>query len=102
MITDLDTGHSTVALLRAQLRETYDAADRLCTVFMHAKHGEADQPLIDKAVRRLYGSLHDLSDAVFDFNALVVRVKDGTELKDGNGKVLAILDHLPNEPGGVA
>lgn len=105
MTPGLDDGHQAVAELRASLREAYDAADRLCTVFLRAKNGVADQPLIDKAVRRVYSALHGLEQAAFNFNAVVVRVRDGDELKDGNGKVLAILDNRPppdDEPGGVA
>ena len=98
----LDRAHEVTAELRAALRETYEAADRLCTVFMRTKNDAADQGAINKATRRVYTALRELEQRAHDFNALCVRIREGGIVKDGNGTPLGFAPPDDGGPGGAA
>lgn len=85
---ELELHHRAAAALRAALHEAYEAADRLCDVMMRARNGLADQALLDKATRRLYGSMRYLEEATRHFNAICVRIREGDEIRDGNGRFI--------------
>lgn len=96
----VERAHRATADLRAALHEAYEAADRLCTVFMRVKNGASDQSAIDKATRRVYTALRALEQETYDFNALCVRIREGEIVKDGNGTPLDFAKPSPDDGGG--